>query len=167
MRLKSLELVGFKSFFEPTTISFASGITAVVGPNGCGKSNVVDAIRWILGEQAPTRLRGKTTEDLVYAGNDQNPAAGMAEVSLVLDAEDGGPPGSKLDCKRDSVQLAANLGHRGSFVIGKRKTTPPCTDAVYEQSGGRIVKNLSRCLPWLFRRTIEGSKTECAFTRKL
>ena len=91
MRLKSLELVGFKSFFEPTTISFASGITAVVGPNGCGKSNVVDAIRGILGDQAPTRLRGKTTEDLVYAGNDQNPAAGMAEVSLVLDAEDGGP----------------------------------------------------------------------------
>ena len=63
MRLKSLELVGFKSFFEPTTISLASGITAVVGPNGCGKSNVVDAIRWILGEQAPTRLRGKTTEE--------------------------------------------------------------------------------------------------------
>jgi chromosome segregation protein len=90
MRLKSLELIGFKSFFEPTTIGFASGITAVVGPNGCGKSNVVDAIRWILGEQAPTRLRGKTTEDLVYAGNDQNPAAGMAEVSLILDAEDGG-----------------------------------------------------------------------------
>jgi len=89
MRLKSLELVGFKSFFEPTTISFAPGMTAVVGPNGCGKSNVVDAIRWILGEQAPTRLRGKSTEDLVYAGNDQNPAAGMAEVSLILEAEDG------------------------------------------------------------------------------
>jgi chromosome segregation protein len=89
MRLKSLELVGFKSFFETTTVGFAPGITAVVGPNGCGKSNVVDAIRWVLGEQAPTRLRGKSTEDLIYAGNDQNPAAGMAEVSLVLEAEDG------------------------------------------------------------------------------
>jgi chromosome segregation protein len=88
MRLKSLELVGFKSFFETTTVGFASGITAVVGPNGCGKSNVVDAIRWVLGEQAPTRLRGKSTEDLIYAGNDQNPAAGMAEVSLILEAED-------------------------------------------------------------------------------
>jgi chromosome segregation protein len=88
MRLKSLELVGFKSFFEPTTVGFASGMTAVVGPNGCGKSNVVDAIRWVLGEQAPTRLRGKSTEDLIYAGNDQNPAAGMAEVSLILEAED-------------------------------------------------------------------------------
>ncbi len=88
MRLKSLELVGFKSFNDATSISFASGLTAVVGPNGCGKSNVVDAIRWVLGEQAPTRLRGKSIEDLIYIGNDQNPAAGMAEVSLILEAED-------------------------------------------------------------------------------
>ncbi|HEY6419593.1 MAG TPA: chromosome segregation protein SMC [Candidatus Binataceae bacterium] len=89
MRLKSLELVGFKSFSEATTISFATGMTAVVGPNGCGKSNVVDAIRWVLGEQAPTRLRGKSAEDLIYAGNDSNSAAGMAEVTLVLEAEEG------------------------------------------------------------------------------
>jgi chromosome segregation protein len=89
MRLKSLELVGFKSFFEQTNIGFAPGVTAVVGPNGCGKSNVVDAIRWVLGEQAPTRLRGKSAEDLIYAGNETNPAAGMAEVSLLLEAEEG------------------------------------------------------------------------------
>ncbi|MGD0074328.1 MAG: chromosome segregation protein SMC [Candidatus Binataceae bacterium] len=91
MRLKSLEIVGFKSFLEPTTISFDPGITAVVGPNGCGKSNVVDAIRWLLGEQAPSRLRGKLTEDLIYAGNDSNPAAGMAQVSLVLESEEERP----------------------------------------------------------------------------
>ena len=88
MRLKSLELVGFKSFLEPTLIGFSPGVTAVVGPNGCGKSNVVDAIRWVLGEQAPTRLRGKSAEDLIYAGNDSNPAAGMAEVTLLLEAEE-------------------------------------------------------------------------------
>ena len=88
MRLKSLDLVGFKSFLEPTSVGFAPGVTAVVGPNGCGKSNVVDAIRWVLGEQAPTRLRGKSAEDLIYAGNDSNPAAGMAEVSLLLEADD-------------------------------------------------------------------------------
>ena len=89
MRLKSLELIGFKSFFDPTVITFSPGVTAVVGPNGCGKSNVVDAIRWVLGEQAPTRLRGKSAEDLIYAGNDANAAAGMAEVSLLLEAEEG------------------------------------------------------------------------------
>ncbi|HLH77235.1 MAG TPA: chromosome segregation protein SMC [Candidatus Binataceae bacterium] len=91
MRLKALEIVGFKSFLEPTTISFAPGVTAVVGPNGCGKSNIVDAIRWVLGEQAPTRLRGKASEDLIYAGNDRNPAAGMAEVSLILEAQEERP----------------------------------------------------------------------------
>src|SRR5260370_41627866 len=91
MRLKSLEVVGFKSFLEPTNVNFAPGITAVVGPNGCGKSNVVDAIRWVLGEQAPTRLRGKSIEDLIYAGNDSHPAAGMAEVSLQLETDEGSP----------------------------------------------------------------------------
>ncbi|MFZ0887301.1 MAG: AAA family ATPase, partial [Candidatus Binataceae bacterium] len=90
MRLKSLELIGFKSFLDPTTVSFAPGITAVVGPNGCGKSNVVDAIRWVLGEQAPTRLRGKIIEDLIHAGNDSHPAAGMAEVMLTLEADGNG-----------------------------------------------------------------------------
>ncbi|MGH8012805.1 MAG: AAA family ATPase, partial [Candidatus Binataceae bacterium] len=60
----------------------------VVGPNGCGKSNVADAIRWVLGEQAPTRLRGKSSDDLIHAGNDSNPPAGMAEVTLLLEAED-------------------------------------------------------------------------------
>src|SRR6202795_2754507 len=91
MRLKSLDLVGFKSFLEPTSVGFAPGITAVVGPNGCGKSNIVDAIRWVLGEQAPSRLRGKAAEDLIYAGNDHNQPAGMAEVALVLEAEEARP----------------------------------------------------------------------------
>src|SRR5215471_18655784 len=89
MHLKALEVVGFKSFLDHTQISFAPGSTAVVGPNGCGKSNIVDAIRWVLGEQAPSRLRGKSAEDLIYAGNDSNPAAGMAEVALILEAEEG------------------------------------------------------------------------------
>ena len=87
--LKSLDIVGFKSFNDPTVISFSPGVTAIVGPNGCGKSNVVDAIRWVLGEQAPTRLRGKSAEDFIYAGNDANQPAGMAEVTLLLAAEEG------------------------------------------------------------------------------
>lgn len=89
MRLKSLDLLGFKSFCESTGIGFSPGITAIVGPNGCGKSNVVDAIRWVLGEQATSRLRGKLSEDLIYAGNESNPPAGLAEVTLLLEAESG------------------------------------------------------------------------------
>src|SRR5437016_3250169 len=87
MRIKRIELNGFKSFLERTVLELPLGITAIVGPNGCGKSNVVDAIRWVLGEQAASRLRGKLAEDLIYAGNDSNPPAGMAEVTLLLEAE--------------------------------------------------------------------------------
>jgi chromosome segregation protein len=89
MRLKSLELVGFKSFFDATKVSFAPGITAIVGPNGCGKSNLVDAIRWVLGEQAPGRLRARAAEDLVFTGSDSRAQAGMAQVSMVLEADEG------------------------------------------------------------------------------
>ena len=91
MRLKSLELVGFKSFFDATRVIFAPGVTAIVGPNGCGKSNLVDAIRWVLGEQAPGRLRARAAEDLIFGGSESRGQAGMAQVSMVLEADEGAP----------------------------------------------------------------------------
>ncbi|MDR2388091.1 MAG: AAA family ATPase, partial [Deltaproteobacteria bacterium] len=69
MHLKRLEIVGFKSFIERTPVSFSKGISAVVGPNGCGKSNIIDAIRWVMGEQSPRLLRTRNMEDLLFNGS--------------------------------------------------------------------------------------------------
>src|SRR5690242_21005786 len=88
MRIKQIELTGFKSFMEQTVLELPSGVTGIVGPNGCGKSNVVDAIRWVLGEQSPRHLRGDSMEDVIFTGNAENGPLGMAEVSLLLEREE-------------------------------------------------------------------------------
>ncbi len=84
MYLSNLTLFGFKSFVDRLSIDFQAGITALVGPNGCGKSNIVDAIRWVLGEQSSKSLRGDRMEDLIFAGNSHRKPVGMAEISLTL-----------------------------------------------------------------------------------
>ena len=86
MKIKRIEICGFKSFVDKTTISFPDPITSIVGPNGCGKSNIVDAIRWVMGEQSAKHLRGRAMEDVIFAGSESRGPAGLAEVSLTFDS---------------------------------------------------------------------------------
>jgi len=85
VRLKSLEIKGFKSFADKTSILFNEGITGIIGPNGCGKSNIVDSIRWVIGEQKISHLRSENLESLVFNGSKSRSASGLAEVSLTFE----------------------------------------------------------------------------------
>src|SRR5919205_2915799 len=92
MKLTRLELAGFKSFADTVSLTFEEGVTAIVGPNGCGKSNVSDAIRWVLGEQRARMMRGGKMEDVIFQGSSARRPVNIAEVSLHFDNEDGSLP---------------------------------------------------------------------------
>ena len=85
MRLKSIKLAGFKSFVDPTTVNFPGNMCAVVGPNGCGKSNVIDAVRWVMGESSAKHLRGDSMTDVIFNGSTSRKPVGQATVELLFD----------------------------------------------------------------------------------
>src|SRR3989338_5957279 len=89
MRVRQLQLLGFKSFATTTTIHFEPGVTAIVGPNGSGKANIVDAILWVLGEHNPRDVRAQRLEDVIFNGTDTKAPLSMAEVSLTIENEQG------------------------------------------------------------------------------
>lgn len=88
MFLKSLEIRGFKSFADKTELVFKKGITAIVGPNGSGKSNILDAVKWVLGEQSVKNLRGGKMQDVIFSGTEYRKPVGLSQVTLVLDNSD-------------------------------------------------------------------------------
>ncbi|MGA2391739.1 MAG: chromosome segregation protein SMC [Candidatus Lustribacter sp.] len=116
MRLKSLKVFGFKTFAESTVLDFTPGITAVVGPNGSGKSNLVDAIRWVLGEQNTRSLRSQHLEDVIFAGNTARKPLGMAEVSLTFDNSDRALP---LDFEEVQITRRAYRVGESEFYINR------------------------------------------------
>ena len=88
MKFTRLRLSGFKSFVEPTELFVEPGLTAVIGPNGCGKSNLFDAMRWVMGETRPSSVRGSEMDDVIFAGSAGRPARNVAEVTLFIDNSD-------------------------------------------------------------------------------
>ena len=117
MRLKRLEIQGFKSFGQPVTLEFGPGITAIVGPNGSGKSNISDALRWVLGEQSVRSLRGSRLEDIIFAGSDGKRPVGMAEVRVTLDNSDGYLP---LDYSEVTITRRVYRSGDSEFFINKQ-----------------------------------------------
>jgi chromosome segregation protein len=119
MQIKQLELYGFKSFVDRTVISLASGICAVVGPNGCGKSNIVDAIRWVLGEQSARQLRGKVMEEVIFGGANGRVSVNFTEVSLVLSNEEGKAPPPYQDCSEIMISRRLFRSGESEYLINK------------------------------------------------
>ena len=85
MKFKNLEITGFKSFSEKTTVLIEKGLTGIVGPNGCGKSNIVEALRWCMGESSAKSMRGSGMEDVIFSGTSNKPSKNITEVTLMLD----------------------------------------------------------------------------------
>ncbi len=118
MLLKSIELQGYKTFAGRTHFEFAGAITAIVGPNGSGKSNVADSIRWVLGEQSYSLLRGKKTEDMIFSGSQHRPRAGMASATIIFDNQAGWLP---VDFTEVSITRRAYRDGNNEYLINNQK----------------------------------------------
>ncbi|MFZ3073297.1 MAG: chromosome segregation protein SMC [Thermodesulfobacteriota bacterium] len=119
MKIKKLAIHGFKSFSERTEMHFPAGTSAIVGPNGCGKSNIVDAIRWVIGEQNARHLRGKLMEDLIFSGTEARKPIGMAEVTLTLSNESGTAPVSYANFPEIEIQRRLYRSGESEYSINK------------------------------------------------
>ncbi|MAQ18539.1 MAG: chromosome segregation protein SMC [Sandaracinus sp.] len=119
MKIKKLEIVGFKSFVDKSVLHFDHDVTGIVGPNGCGKSNVVDAIKWVMGEQSPSRLRGKAMDDVIFNGSESRGPHGFAEVSITFDNSDGLTPPEYRDYAEIRVTRRLDRTGRSDYLINK------------------------------------------------
>jgi chromosome segregation protein len=128
MRIKKISLNGFKSFADKTTLTFASGTAAIIGPNGCGKSNIVDAIRWVIGEQNARHLRGKSMEDIIFNGSEGRKPVGMAEVVLTFSNKEGRAPARFANFPE--IEISRRLYRSGDSEYGINKVQCRLRDIV-------------------------------------
>ncbi len=132
LRLKSLELHGYKTFAAKTNFEFAEGITAIVGPNGSGKSNIADSLRWVLGEQSYSLLRAKKTEDMIFAGSEQRPRAGMASAGVTFDNSDGWLP---VDFSEVALARRSYRDGRNEYLLNSQHVRLKDINELLAQSG--------------------------------
>ena len=128
MRLKCIKLAGFKSFVDPTTVTFPSNLSAVVGPNGCGKSNIIDAVRWVMGESSAKNLRGESMTDVIFNGSGGRKPVGQASIELVFDNSDGSLKGeyagfSEISIRRKVTRESQNFYYLNGTKCRRRDIT--------------------------------------------
>ena len=121
MRLKSIKLAGFKSFVDPTTVHFPSNLCAVVGPNGCGKSNVIDAVRWVMGESSAKNLRGESMTDVIFNGSSSRKPVGQASIELIFDNTDGTLGGEYASYSEISIRRKVTRDAQSSYYLNGNK----------------------------------------------
>src|SRR5450631_2197223 len=121
MRLTKLKIAGFKSFVDPTTVTFPSSLTGVVGPNGCGKSNIIDAVRWVMGEISAKHLRGDSMADVIFNGSSARKPLGTASVELVFDNADGKIGGAYANYNEVALRRAVSRDGTSDYFINGMK----------------------------------------------
>ncbi|MDO8907291.1 MAG: chromosome segregation protein SMC [Pseudohongiella sp.] len=121
MRLKSIKLAGFKSFVDPTTVSFPSNLCAVVGPNGCGKSNIIDAVRWVMGESSAKNLRGENMTDVIFNGSGGRKPVGQASIELIFDNTDNRITGEYAKYGEISIKRRVSRDGENIYMLNGTK----------------------------------------------
>ena len=122
MRHKKLKVSGFKSFVDPTDIRLPADLVGVVGPNGCGKSNVIDAVRWVMGESSAKMLRGDNMADVIFNGSSSRKPVGKASVELVFDNTSGSVTGNYAQFAELSIKRTLSRDGTSTYFINKIKT---------------------------------------------
>ncbi len=121
MRLKCIKLAGFKSFVDPTTVNFPSNLCAVVGPNGCGKSNIIDAVRWVMGESSAKNLRGESMTDVIFNGSGGRKPVGQASIELVFDNSDGSLGGEYASFAEIAIKRRVTRELQSDYFLNGQK----------------------------------------------
>jgi chromosome segregation protein len=121
MRLKQIKLAGFKSFVDPTTVPFPDNLTAILGPNGCGKSNIIDAVRWVMGESSAKHLRGDSMTDVIFNGSNKRKPVGQASVELVFDNAEGKLHGEYASYSEIAIRRVVTRDAQNSYFLNNTR----------------------------------------------